>query len=173
VMAVTRAQFRTVSAHESMPERIITRLNDTMSEGNDSNMFVTLFVGVLDLPTGRLRYCNAGHDAPMLIGSNIGMLPCDSNLPVGVMGDWKFLDGVDVLITHRPPLGIMDTLEDKIHYGSSVLLDKVSTIKPRLHLFGHVHGAYGSMDWKGTTFSNAGLTDWKYNMCFQPRLLTI
>ena len=90
VMAVTRAQFRTVSAHESQPERIITRLNDTMSEGNDSNMFVTLFVGVLDLPTGRLRYCNAGHDAPMLIGSNIGMLPCDSNLPVGVMGGWKF-----------------------------------------------------------------------------------
>ena len=90
VMAVTRAQFRTVSSHESMPERIITRLNEAMSEGNDSNMFVTLFVGVLDLPTGRLRYCNAGHDAPMLIGSNIGMLPCDSNLPVGVMGDWKF-----------------------------------------------------------------------------------
>ena len=90
VMAVTRAQFRTVSAHESQPERIITRLNDTMSEGNDSNMFVTLFVGVLDLPTGRLRYSNAGHDSPLLIGSNIGMLPCDSNLPVGVMGDWKF-----------------------------------------------------------------------------------
>ncbi len=90
VMAVTRAQFRTVSAHESQPDRIIVRLNDTMSEGNDSNMFVTLFVGVLDLPTGRLRYSNAGHDAPMLIGSDIGMLPCDSNLPVGVMGDWKF-----------------------------------------------------------------------------------
>ena len=79
VMAVTRAQFRTVSAHESMPERIVTRLNDTMSEGNDSNMFVTLFVGVLDLPTGRLRYCNAGHDSPLLIGSGIGMLPCDSS----------------------------------------------------------------------------------------------
>ena len=90
VMAVTRAQFRTVSAHESQPERIVLRLNETMSEGNDSNMFVTLFVGVLDLPTGRLRYCNAGHDAPMLIGSDIGMLPCDSNLPVGVIGDWKF-----------------------------------------------------------------------------------
>ena len=90
VMAVTRAQFRTVSAHESQPERIVLRLNETMSEGNDSNMFVTLFVGVLDLPTGRLRYCNAGHDAPVLIGSDIGMLPCDSNLPVGVLGDWKF-----------------------------------------------------------------------------------
>ena len=90
VMAVTRAQFRTVSAHESMPERIVMRLNETMSEGNDSMMFVTLFTGVLDLPTGRLRYCNAGHDAPLLIGKETSMLPCDSNLPVGVMGDWKY-----------------------------------------------------------------------------------
>ena len=62
-----------------------------MSEGNDSNMFVTLFLGVLDLPTGRLRYCNAGHDSPLLIGSNMGMLPCESNLPLGVMDDWKFV----------------------------------------------------------------------------------
>jgi len=91
VMAVTRAQFRTVSAHESQPDRIVNRLNETMSDGNDSNMFVTLFVGVLDLPTGRLRYCNAGHDAPLLIGSNVGMLPCNANLPVGVMGGWKFV----------------------------------------------------------------------------------
>lgn len=91
VMAVTRAQFRTVSAHESQPERIVARLNETMSEGNDSNMFVTLFAGVLDLPTGRLRYCNAGHDSPLLIGSNMGMLPCESNLPLGVMNDWKFV----------------------------------------------------------------------------------
>ena len=91
VMAVTRAQFRTVSAHESQPERIVNRLNETMNEGNDSNMFVTLFVGVLDLPTGRLRYCNAGHDSPLLIGSNMGLLPCESNLPIGVVGDWKFV----------------------------------------------------------------------------------
>ena len=90
VMAVTRAQFRTVSAHESQPERIVNRLNETMTEGNDSNMFVTLFVGVLDLPTGRLRYCNAGHDAPVLIGSSMGLLPCESNLPIGVMNEWKF-----------------------------------------------------------------------------------
>ncbi len=99
VMAVTRAQFRTVSAHESRPERIVIRLNDTMSEGNDSNMFVTLFVGVLDLPTGRLHYCNAGHDAPLLIGSEVGMLPCDSNLPVGVMNGWKFTPQ-ETLIDH-------------------------------------------------------------------------
>ena len=90
-MVVTRALFRTISAHESSPEKIISRINDAMSEDNDSNMFVTLFVGVLDLPTGRMHYCNAGHDAPILIGNTgAGLLPVDSNLPVGVMTNWKF-----------------------------------------------------------------------------------
>ena len=92
VMAVTRAQFRTVAAHEALPDRIIGELNEAMAEGNDSNMFVTLLVGALDLPTGRLRYSNAGHDAPILIGGGTGpgLLPCDSNIPVGVMPGWKF-----------------------------------------------------------------------------------
>ena len=90
-MVVTKALFRTISAHESSPDRIIFNLNEVMSQENDSNMFVTLFVGVLDLPTGRLHYCNAGHDAPLLIGNTgAGMLPVDSNLPVGVMQGWKF-----------------------------------------------------------------------------------
>ncbi len=91
VMAVTRAQFRTVSTHESLPNRIVQRLNETMCEGNETNMFVTLFVGILDLPSGRLRYSNAGHDAPVIIGDGkCEMLPCDSNIPIGIVGDWKF-----------------------------------------------------------------------------------
>ena len=90
VMAVTRAQFRTISTHDATPHHIVGRLNDMMAEGNDSNMFVTLFVGVLDLPTGKLRYCNAGHDAPLYIGATTGVLPVDSNIPVGVMSNWKF-----------------------------------------------------------------------------------
>ena len=78
-MVITRALFRTISAHESSPERIISNLNDVMSKDNESNMFVTMFVGVLDLPTGRLHYCNAGHDAPLLIGNTgAGLLPVDS-----------------------------------------------------------------------------------------------
>ena len=60
-------------------------LNNALSEGNDANMFVTLFVGVLQLETGKLRYCNAGHDAPLLVGQGVGLLPCLSNLPVGAM----------------------------------------------------------------------------------------
>jgi len=65
-------------------------LNQTMVDMNETNMFVTLFIGVLDLPTGRLHYCNAGHDAPMLIGAGVGELPCDTNIPVGFMPNWEY-----------------------------------------------------------------------------------
>lgn len=81
-------------------------------------------------------------------------------------------DNIDILITHRPPLSILDSIDDKLHYGSSILLDKVSKLKPKMHLFGHVHDAYGTMDWKGILFSNACVTDWKYNIRYSPRLLT-
>ena len=89
-MAVTRAVFRTVSAHESMPDHIVTAMNKTMAGMNKTHMFVTLFVGVLDLPTGRLHYCNAGHDAPLLVGAGVGELPCDNNIPVGFKPRWKY-----------------------------------------------------------------------------------
>ena len=89
-MAVTRSTFRTVSAHESMPDRIVTTMNKTIADMNKNHMFVTLFVGVLDLPTGRLYYCNAGHDAPLLIGAGVGELPCDPNIPVGFRPKWKY-----------------------------------------------------------------------------------
>ena len=89
-MAVTRSTFRTVSAHESMPDRIVTTMNKTIADMNKTHMFVTLFVGVLDLPSGRLFYCNAGHNAPLLIGAGVGELTCDSNIPVGFMPKWKY-----------------------------------------------------------------------------------
>ena len=89
-MAVTRSLFRNISQHVSEPSQIVNALNNAQSEGNDTNMFVTLFVGVLDLKTGNLRYCNAGHDAPLLMSSDVALLPCDCNLPIGVMGDFTF-----------------------------------------------------------------------------------
>ncbi len=89
-MAVTRSTFRTISVHESKPDRIVTQMNNIIADMNPNNMFVTLFVGVLDLPTGRLHYCNAGHDAPLLVGAGVGELPCDSNIPVGFMPSWEY-----------------------------------------------------------------------------------
>ncbi len=90
VMAVTRTLFRNVAAHTSQPGNIVAALNQAIADGNDSNMFVTLFVGVLDLRSGQLCYSNAGHDAPMLVGQGVGLVPCDSNLPLGVMPEWQF-----------------------------------------------------------------------------------
>ena len=89
-MAVTRSVFRTVSVHESMPNNIVTIMNTIIADMNKTQMFVTLFVGVLDLPTGHLHYCNAGHDAPLLIGDGIGELPCAPNIPVGFLPSWEY-----------------------------------------------------------------------------------
>ncbi len=89
VMVMTRALFRTISAHEASPERVLGQMNETLSEQNESNMFVTLFIGVLDLPTGRLRCSNAGHDVPLIVGEQVAFMQVDSNIPLGVM-EWKY-----------------------------------------------------------------------------------
>ncbi len=94
VMTVTRALFRTISAHEEKPDRIVTQLSNTISENNEQGMFVTLFVGTIDLDTGHMAYCNAGHNPPLLISRDercVGLLPVNSNLPAGIMPGWEFV----------------------------------------------------------------------------------
>ena len=91
VMAVTRSLFRNISTHVALPDRIVTALSEALCDNNETNMFVTLFVGVLDLKTGHLSYSNAGHDMPLLLTDNeVKILPCDSNVPAGVMPGWQF-----------------------------------------------------------------------------------
>lgn len=97
VMAVVRTLFHSVSAHESRPERIVQILNEMACQGNDTNMFITFFIGVLDLPTGKLRYCNAGHDCPVIIGKDIRTLPAKANLPLGVIDDMIYATQEEVL----------------------------------------------------------------------------
>lgn len=93
IMAVTQTLFRTISTHETSPAAIVSQINESLTKSNDSNMFVTLFVGVLNMTDGHLDYCNAGHDSPLLKGNRgIGLLPCDANVPAGVVADWTFSD---------------------------------------------------------------------------------
>lgn len=87
VMAVARSSFRLLTGRESAPDRIITAMNEMMAQDNDFNMFVTMFVGVLDLPTGRLHYTNAGHNPPYVNGQR---LPVDPNLPVGIISNFRY-----------------------------------------------------------------------------------
>ena len=91
LMAVVQALFRSASAHESNPARIILSINEAACQNNKSNMFVTMFVGVLDLPTGHLRYCDAGHDAPILMeDGKWKLIDAAPHLPVGVFADTKY-----------------------------------------------------------------------------------
>ena len=100
VMAVTHSLFRSASAHENNPARMMQVINETSCHGNEANMFVTLFIGVLDLPTGRLHYCNAGHDKPIIVNSQqstVNSLDAKPNLPVGVFTDVKYVEHEHVL----------------------------------------------------------------------------
>ena len=90
VMAMTRSLFRNISAHTAEPHRIAFTLNQALAEGNENSMFVTAFIGVLDLATGLLRYCNAGHNPPLLIGHEVSLVPCQPNVPLGLMTDMEF-----------------------------------------------------------------------------------
>ena len=91
MMAVVQTKFRDFSAHENNPARIMRNINVGCCQNNKTNMFVTLFIGVLDLPTGRLRYCNAGHDCPLvLVHNEWGMVDAKPNLPVGVFDDFAY-----------------------------------------------------------------------------------
>ena len=87
LMATIRSLFRSITAHEERAHGIMQWINNEMSEQNEQNMFVTLFIGVLNTKTGELDYCNAGHNAPVLNGE---MLPVIPNLPIGVMSGFEF-----------------------------------------------------------------------------------
>ena len=85
-MAQATRLFRTLAAQKMMPAEIATRINDALSgEDNERGMFVTMFLGLVDLKTGHLDFCNAGHNPPVLVGDGtaefIEMIP---NAPIGL-----------------------------------------------------------------------------------------
>ena len=91
LMAVTRTQYRTLASHYDNPSQIVTSINDGMSDLNDNNnMFVTFFCGVLDMKTGLLKYCNAGHNAPYILTDAIRELDVKPNLPLGILEGMNF-----------------------------------------------------------------------------------
>ena len=92
VMAVTCRLFRAAASHHDKPEQIIASLNDSLSDGNELGMFCTAFMGILDLKTGHLRYCNAGHNAPLTIAADgrVAPLPVVPNLPLGMFEGFPY-----------------------------------------------------------------------------------
>ena len=91
VMTVISSMFQTLSDSEDSPLQIMTAINASTSARNENLMFVTLFVGALDLSTGVLQYTNAGHNAPVIItDGKPSLLPVDANIPVGIVEGWSY-----------------------------------------------------------------------------------
>ena len=113
-MAQATRLFRTLSAQKMMPAEIATRMNDALVEGNDQGMFVTMFIGLADLKTGRLDFCNAGHNPPVLRkatgeSSFIDML---ANAPIGLWPGLEYDGEVIDCIKGCPMLFYTDGLNE-------------------------------------------------------------
>ena len=90
-MTVVVNLFRVFASEGNKPEDMISRMNNDLSRNNKECMFTTLFVGILDLKSGLLRYCNAGHNAPIIISSNgIEQLPIYHFPAVGAAEDINY-----------------------------------------------------------------------------------
>lgn len=74
----------------------------------------------------------------------------------------KIPPGTDVLLTHGPPLGVLDRTVNGDAVGCADLMDAVRRVRPRLHVFGHIHEAYGQVEHDGTLFVNASSLDVTY-----------
>ena len=90
-MAQTTRLFRTLAAQLMMPAEMATRMNAALSENNDQGMFVTMFIGLVDLKTGRMDFCNCGHNPPVVgAGSNVHFLEMEPNAPIGLWPELEF-----------------------------------------------------------------------------------
>ena len=79
-------------------------------------------------------------------------------------------EATEVLITHGPPMGVLDRTVSGERVGCEDLMARVREVRPRLHLFGHIHEGYGSFHDGKTLFVNASSCDEHYRPC-QPAVL--
>lgn len=98
------------------------------------------------------------------------------NLPRGepLRRVWSRIpDDVDILITHGPPFGILDANMSGEPVGCEDLLARVKEVKPRLHIFGHIHEGYGQRTVGRTTFINASICDEDYVASRKPFVIEL
>ena len=87
-MAQAIRMFRALSKQGLKPNDIATRLNDELTIGNENGMFVTMFIGLIDLQSGHMDYCNAGHNPPVLAGQ---FMEIESNAPIGLWDNLEYI----------------------------------------------------------------------------------
>lgn len=149
-----------------------------------------------DLPYNHKIFISGNHD-DCLYGTNIDGLDnnvhylCNSGIEVdGVkfygipmfMGDCitdrqsrnyaNIPTDTDILITHSPAFGILD-FDDGINYGSKELLQAVTSVNPRIHLFGHIHKQHEITTIGTTIFSNGAIVNEDYSIFNHPNIIEL
>lgn len=136
-MAITRSTFHFLasSAMDISIEEIVSYVNDACCNGNDTNMFVTFFAGRLNLKTGELDYCNAGHNPVIKINSDgtaAEFLDVIPNLALGLFPSFPYRKQTITLAKDERLILYTDGVteaekEDKSQYGDARLLEWSST----------------------------------------------
>jgi predicted phosphodiesterase len=90
---------------------------------------------------------------------------------------WDLIpEGLDILITHGPPMGILDQVSPVLgtdHLGCEELIKAVERAKPKVHVFGHIHGGYGKVQYPNTLFVNAAICDEAYKPWREPVVIDL
>lgn len=130
-MAQATRLFQTLAHQGMQPAEICTRMNEALSgEDNVNSMFVTLWVAMLDIESGHLKFCNAGHNPPV-IGcgdSNAEFMEMVPNTPIGLWPGVEYIGEEIETIKGRPIFIYTDGLNEaedpeKNQFGDERLLD--------------------------------------------------
>lgn len=87
---------------------------------------------------------------------------------------WALIpEDTEILITHGPPFGILDRTREGLAVGCEDLLERLSVINPKLHVFGHIHEGYGVSERRGTIFVNASIRNRNCNPINPPIVIDL
>ena len=146
-MAQVVRLFRTLATQHLMPAEIATYLNNALTENNEQGMFITMFIGLINLKTGKLTYCNAGHNPPVL--GNVEhdcFMNMESNAPIGLWPELEFVgESIDdirgkLLLVYTDGLNEAENPQQK-QFGDDRLLDILNH-----HIFNNSHELIDYLD---------------------------
>ena len=137
-MMRSKAALRGFAESGHSPGEILSRANDSLSEGNAADMFVTVWLGIVDLKTGLLTCANAGHEYPVLMrsGGKFEVYKDRHGLALAAMEGVRYkeyeiqLSPGDRLFVYTD--GIPEAINEKTkQYGMELLLGALNRVKDR------------------------------------------
>lgn len=132
-MAVTKTLLKVVAERGLDPGDVLAKVNRDLAEDNDACMFVTLFLAVIDIETGEVKYASAGHNPPLLLPKDRApeWIPPLNELVAGIMDDAEYttktmtMEPGDTLFIYTD--GVTEAMDkDKNLYSEDRLVEVMS-----------------------------------------------